>query len=55
MTGNKKPPEKVAKIWWPLLDLNQRPSDYENHFESIEISNLLIFIGISSRKLLTTF
>jgi hypothetical protein len=19
-----------AKIWWPLLDLNQRPSDYEN-------------------------
>ena len=19
-----------AKIWWPLLDLNQRPSDYES-------------------------
>ena len=21
--------ESKAKIWWPLLDLNQRPSDYE--------------------------
>jgi hypothetical protein len=22
--------ESKAKIWWPLLDLNQRPSDYES-------------------------
>lgn len=21
---------KTAKIWWPLLGLNQRPSDYES-------------------------
>ncbi|WP_148070660.1 hypothetical protein [Raoultella terrigena] len=20
-------------VWWPLLDLNQRPSDYENHYQ----------------------
>ena len=35
--ATKKPLEKVAflfdfkaKIWWPLLGLNQRPSDYES-------------------------
>jgi len=30
-------------IWWPLLGLNQRPSDYESQFEMSKISNLLIF------------
>ncbi len=28
--------ESKAKIWWPLLGLNQRPSDYE-----LEINLLL--------------
>ena len=36
-------------IWWPLLGLNQRPSDYESQFETSLISNLLIFMFSSGR------
>jgi len=25
---------KSRTIWWPLLGLNQRPSDYESQFEA---------------------
>ena len=27
-------------IWWPLLDLNQRPSDYENDVPANKINEL---------------
>lgn len=27
-------------IWWPLLGLNQRPSDYENHNSQSKNNNL---------------
>ena len=36
--------DSKAKIWWPLLDLNQRPSDYESSFEVNKIYKLLILI-----------
>jgi len=39
----------TGKIWWPLLGLNQRPSDYESQFEINEITNLLIFMFSLSR------
>ena len=32
--------ESKAKIWWPLLDLNQRPSDYEFLSEQTKINSL---------------
>ncbi|MBH3152501.1 hypothetical protein I5L36_16280 [Serratia marcescens] len=32
---------KTAKIWWPLLGLNQRPSDYENHLGQPKNNNLI--------------
>ncbi len=35
----------VLKIWWPLLGLNQRPSDYESENVFCEISNLLILLN----------
>ena len=31
---------KTAKIWWPLLGLNQRPSDYEFLPEQPKINTL---------------
>ncbi|MEL5590889.1 hypothetical protein PTT03_17855 [Serratia ureilytica] len=31
---------KTAKIWWPLLGLNQRPSDYENDVLTFKINKL---------------
>ncbi len=30
----------TAKIWWPLLDLNQRPSDYESPALTTELRGL---------------
>ena len=24
-------PDELVAVWWPLLDLNQRPGDYESH------------------------
>ncbi|MBH2866922.1 hypothetical protein I5L38_03275 [Serratia marcescens] len=33
---------KTAKIWWPLLGLNQRPSDYEFLPEQPKINFLFI-------------
>lgn len=27
-------------IWWPLLDLNQRPSDYENYAQQRKNNSL---------------
>ncbi len=36
--------ESKAKIWWPLLDLNQRPSDYESQFNVSKISKLMIYL-----------
>ncbi len=34
--------DSKAKIWWPQLDLNQRPSDYENDAHPLKNSNLMI-------------
>ena len=42
--------ESKAKIWWPLLDLNQRPSDYESEICSKKISKLMIFMGMLNKN-----
>ncbi len=42
---------KTAKIWWPLLGLNQRPSDYENDVPSFKINKLQLKQKVIKRML----
>ncbi|MDX7571883.1 hypothetical protein SJ474_14090 [Serratia marcescens] len=37
---------KTAKIWWPLLGLNQRPSDYECQIYDLPMITFRYFSAI---------